>query len=120
AVFSGKMMDSKWLPQGELNHAWYYAHLIAWLILVAFIALHLLMNIKVGGIPLILSMLHWRYRSQDSPTLWREHLVNWKSNFSMTTMRQWLSPSSELKVLEISVLVTIVLAWVISLIKEAV
>lgn len=120
AVFSGKMIDSKWLPQGELNHAWYYAHLIAWLILVAFIALHLLMNIKVGGIPLILSMLHWRYRSQDSPTLWREHLVNWKSNFSMTTVRQWLSPSSGLKVLEIAVLVAIVLAWVISLIKEAV
>jgi hypothetical protein len=120
AVFSGKMMDSKWLPQGELNHAWYYAHLIAWLILVACIALHLLMNLKVGGIPLILSMLHWRYRSQDSPALWREHLVNWKSNFSMTTVRQWLSPRSRLKFLEISVLVVIVLAWVISLIKEVI
>jgi hypothetical protein len=118
AVFSGKMMDSKWLPQGELNHAWYYAHLIAWLILVVCIGLHLLMTIKVGGIPLILSMLHWRYRSQDSPTLWRENLVNWKSNFNMTKVKQWLSPNSGLKVLEILVLTAIVLGWVISLIKE--
>lgn len=38
AVFSGKMMSEKWLPQGELNHFWYYAHLISWLILVIAIA----------------------------------------------------------------------------------
>jgi hypothetical protein len=84
AVFSGKMMDEKWLPRGELNHTWYYAHLISWLVLVIAIALHLLMSIKVGGIPLILSMFHGQFRSQDSPSLWREHLINWRNNFGIT------------------------------------
>ncbi|MEO0015292.1 MAG: hypothetical protein RLZZ535_3681 [Cyanobacteriota bacterium] len=117
AVFSGKMMSEKWLPQGELNHFWYYAHLVSWLILVMAIALHLLMSIRVGGIPLVLSMLNWRFRSQDSPTLWRQHLLNWRSNFSMKMVQQWLS-FSPLKILEVFVLMTIASAWIISLIKE--
>jgi hypothetical protein len=118
AVFSGKMMSEKWLPQGELNHFWYYAHLISWLILVIAIALHLLMSIKVGGIPLILSMLNWRFRSQDSPALWRKHLDDWRNNFRIIMVKQWLSSLSLLKVLEVVVLITIVSAWIISLIKE--
>jgi hypothetical protein len=118
AVFSGKMMDEQWLPQGELNHSWYYAHLISWLILVVCIALHLLMSVKVGGIPLILSMLNWRFRSQDSPALWRKHFANWHSNFDKAMVTRWFSSLSTLKVLEIVVLMSIVLAWVISLIKE--
>lgn len=31
ALFSGKMMADKWLPQGELNYFWYYGHLLSWL-----------------------------------------------------------------------------------------
>jgi hypothetical protein len=118
AVFSGKMMSEKWLPQGELNHFWYYAHLISWLILLLAIALHLLMSIKVGGIPLIASMLNWQFRRQDSPKLWRNNLANWRNNLNLTTVKQWLIPVSLLKVLEILVLSTIVLAWMISLTKE--
>jgi hypothetical protein len=57
ALFSGKMMDETWLPEGELHHGWYYAHLISWVVMVGAIALHLLMNAKVGGAPLLLSML---------------------------------------------------------------
>jgi hypothetical protein len=30
ALFSGKMMGETWLPQGELTHIWYYAHLSSW------------------------------------------------------------------------------------------
>lgn len=118
AVFSGKMMSEKWLPQGELNHFWYYVHLISWLILVIVIAIHLLMTLKVGGIPLILSMLNWRFRSQDSPNLWGKHLTTWRDHFGIVMFQQWLFSSSLLKVLEKLVLITIVLAWIISLIKE--
>ena len=118
AVFSGKMMDEKWLPQGELDHVWYYAHLISWLILVIAIALHLLMSIKVGGLPLILSMSNWRFRNKDSPTLWRKHFSNWRSNFGIRMLKQWLLSLSLLKALEIFVLITIIFAWIISLIKE--
>ncbi|MFM2312068.1 MAG: hypothetical protein RLZZ04_1344 [Cyanobacteriota bacterium] len=119
ALFSGKMMSEKWLPQGELNHFWYSAHLVAWLILVMAIALH------VGGVPLVLSMLHWRFRSQDSPALWRQHLLPWRdpqasgaNPLTTSLIRQWLSFPAPLKSLEIFVLIIIALAWIISLIKE--
>jgi hypothetical protein len=119
AVFSGKMMDEKWLPRGELNHFWYYAHLISWLILIISIALHLSMSIKVGGVPLILSILNWRFRTQDSPYLWSQNLRDWCNNFNMTLLKEWLSLGSSLKFIEIFVLIMVVLAWVISLLKEA-
>lgn len=118
AISSGRMMDEKWLPQGELNHFWYYVHLISWLVLVICIALHLLMSIKVGGVPLILSMINWRFRSKDSPALWREHFYNWRSNFNIAMVKQWLSSQYLLKVIEIFVFITIVLSLVVSLIKE--
>jgi hypothetical protein len=118
AVFSGKMMDEKWLPKGELDRSWYYAHLISWLIVVFCLALHLLMSIKVGGIPLISSMLNWRFRSQDSPALWRTTFKNWGKNFTFTLVKRWLLSFSLLKFLEIFILTSVVLAWVISIIKE--
>lgn len=118
AVFSGKMMDEKWLPQGELNHFWYYAHLISWLILITVIALHVLMAIKVGGIPLILSMFNWRFHSQDSPSRWKKNLLYWYNHFNLQVLQQWLISGSLLKTIEFFVLTMIVLAWVISLLKE--
>ena len=118
AVFSGKMMDEKCLPQGELNHGWYYAHLVSWLILVICVAIHVLMSIKVGGLPLILSMINLRFLSKDSPILWRKNIDNWRYYFDIMLVKQWLSSFSLLKFIEIFVLMTIVLAWIISLIKE--
>jgi hypothetical protein len=118
ALFSGKMMSEKWLPQGELNHFWYSAHLVGWLVLVMAIALHLLMSIKVGGIPLVLSMFNWRFRSKDSPNLWFSHFIDWRERLGMSLIRQWLSFPAPLKILEIFILIIIASAWIISLIKE--
>ena len=118
AVFSGKMMDEQWLPKGELDRAWYYAHLVSWLILVFCIALHLLMSVKVGGMPLVLSITNWRFRSKDSPALWYKHFNNWRSNLAIENFRQWLLSISLLKIIELFVLIAIILAWIISLIKE--
>lgn len=118
AVFSGKMMDEKWLPQRELNHSWYYAHLFSWLILVTCISLHVLISIKVGSIPLILSMINLQFRSKDNPALWRENFDNWRSSFNILIIKQWLSSLSLLNFIEIFVLATIVLAWIISVVKE--
>lgn len=70
AVLSGKLMDETWLPQGQLDHAAYYFHLIAWVIIEVCLILHLLMSAKVGGAPLLLSMLNWRIRPDDSPKSW--------------------------------------------------
>ncbi|MEN9222154.1 MAG: cytochrome b/b6 domain-containing protein [Thermostichus sp. BF3_bins_97] len=70
AVVTGRMMKEEWLPAGEINHAWYLAHLIAWVGVFISIALHLLMGAKVGGVPLLLSMFHWKVREGDFPPAW--------------------------------------------------
>lgn len=67
AVFTGKMMDEKWLPNEELNHFWYYAHLLSWIMILVGLAWHLLMSAKIGGLPLLLSMINRSYKPQDSP-----------------------------------------------------
>jgi cytochrome b561 len=77
SLISGKFQDENWLPKGELNHTWYYVHLIAWVTIVSAIALHLLMSVKVGGLPLLLSMFDSKYRPEDNPQLWREKILNW-------------------------------------------
>ncbi len=117
ALFSGKMMNEKWLPKGELNHTWYYAHLIAWVVMVICIALHLLINAKVGGLPLLLSMLNWRFRAKDSPALWSTHIAAWWSSLRLGTELDWLQPTSPLIVLEVVVLISIAVAWIIPLFK---
>lgn len=117
ALFSGKMMDETWLPEGELTHAWYYAHLISWVIMVIAIALHLLMNARVGGSPLLLSMLNWRFRQKDSPTLWLAHTSSWWSNVRQVSWSKWLQSITVLPLLEFSILMSIAAAWIISLTK---
>lgn len=77
SIGSGKLQDENWLPNGEMNHFWYYVHLIGWLIMLLAIATHLLMSAKVGGMPLILSMFETKYRPQESPKLWPEKIRRW-------------------------------------------
>ncbi|AFZ51813.1 cytochrome b/b6 domain-containing protein [Dactylococcopsis salina] len=119
ALFSGKMMDEKWLPRGELNHGWYYAHLISWVVLVIAIALHSLMGLKVGGKPLLLSMFHWQFRSKDSPFLWGTQVKTWlKENKIATGIKQELRKlSPHLKIIEIVIFSSLIIAWILPLIK---
>lgn len=70
AVVTGRMMKEEWLPAGEINHSWYLAHLTAWAVMFTSLALHLLMGAKVGGVPLLLSMLNWKIRDEDKPNSW--------------------------------------------------
>ncbi|MFN7715640.1 MAG: cytochrome b/b6 domain-containing protein [Pseudanabaenaceae cyanobacterium] len=74
AVITGRMMKEEWLPAGQINHQWYLGHLAAWLIMLISLALHLLMGAKVGGIPLLTSMVSWRVQSNDIPTAWFQSL----------------------------------------------
>ncbi len=117
AVFSGKMMDENWLPQGELNHSWYYAHLTSWVLMVVCIALHLLMSAKVGGVPLLLSILSYQFRPQDSPALWRDNILQWWYGLRPTLAEEWFKLSFPLKVLEVVVLISITAAWILPLFK---
>ncbi|MEM7064583.1 MAG: cytochrome b/b6 domain-containing protein [Cyanobacteria bacterium P01_B01_bin.77] len=120
ALFSGKMMDETWLPKGELEHFWYYGHLVSWVIMVFAIALHLLLNAKVGGTPLLLSMLHGNFLAQDSPKLWKNHIINWWSNFQPGSWSErlrviWMRPK-----LELIIWFSLIAAWLIALSKELV
>lgn len=117
ALFSGKMMDETWLPRGELNHGWYYAHLISWMVMVIAIAIHLLMNAKVGGMPLLMSMLNWQFRHKDSPLLWSTHLSIWWSRVRQGSWLTWFQSISTLIILELVIWISLVAAWVIPLFK---
>ncbi|MBT9313579.1 cytochrome b/b6 domain-containing protein [Leptothoe kymatousa] len=118
ALFSGKMMDEKWLPQGELDHFWYYGHLISWVVMGVAIALHLLMNAKVGGIPFLLSMLNSKFLAQDSPKLWKNHILAWWSNTQLSSWSDPISIMSKRPKLELIIWFSLIAAWLISLTKE--
>lgn len=80
ALVSGREMDEGWMSRGELTHLWYTLHLISWVIIVGCLAAHLLMSIRIGGVPLLLSMIHLKYRSYDRPSM------------LLRTAQSWLSP----------------------------
>lgn len=116
AVISGRMMKEEWLPRGELNHIWYYFHLIAWLMIVCCLAIHVLMSAKVGGAPLLLSMLSWKFRPEDSPRNWFIRLRAWLSNFPSNfpaEINQLIQRNFFLIIIEVVVLVGIIVAFVL-------
>jgi len=69
ALVSGREMDEGWMSRGELTHVWYTLHLASWVAIVACLAAHLLMSVRVGGVPLLLSMVYLKYRSYDRPSV---------------------------------------------------
>lgn len=77
AIVSGKLQDENWLPSGEINYWQYNLHLLAWLVMAAATLLHILMGIKVGGLPLLLSMINTKYYPADSPSLWWGKIRSW-------------------------------------------
>ncbi len=117
ALFSGKMMGETWLPNGELDYGWYYAHLLSWAIVVLCIALHVLMNARVGGFALLMSILNWRFRRQDNPALWYTHILEWLSDLKLNRPSNWLRSNSTLIPLEVFVLTSLGAAWIIPLFK---
>jgi hypothetical protein len=68
------MMKEEWLPAGEFNHIWYPLHLVGWVVLVSCLTIPLLMIVKVGGVPLMVSMFELKYRVEDSPSTWLEKI----------------------------------------------
>jgi len=100
AVVTGRMMKEKWLPAGEFYHEWYMAHLVSWLCVFISFALHLLLGVKVGGVPLLVSMVDWRIRDQDRPHFWLQEI---RINHS----------SLSLKIIEIIVIGGIIMAFIL-------
>lgn len=119
AVISGRMMKEEWLPTRELDHLWYYCHLIAWVIMVSCLAIHLLMSARVGGAPLLLSMWSWKFRPGDTPKNWYSRLRSWLSNFPInnfsTQINQLILRNFSLRIIEVVVLLGIIAAFVLPL-----
>jgi hypothetical protein len=100
AVVTGRMMKEEWLPAGEVDRPWYLAHLVAWTGVLISLLLHLLLGVKVGGVPLLISMFKWGMRDQDTPAFWLRDIK--------------LSHSSViLKVIEIVVMGGIITAFIL-------
>ncbi|HLP88372.1 MAG TPA: cytochrome b/b6 domain-containing protein [Nostocaceae cyanobacterium] len=112
AVISGRMMKEEWLPSGELDHIWYYLHLIAWIVMIGCLAIHILFSAKVGGGSLLVSMINWQFRTEDSPQLWLSRLNSFFANFP-TFVNQWKQRNLTLKILEIMVLLGILIAFIL-------
>ncbi|NJM48224.1 MAG: cytochrome b/b6 domain-containing protein [Alkalinema sp. RU_4_3] len=102
AALTGRMMKEAWLPAGELYHQAYTAHLVAWVGVLMGLALHLLLGVKVGGIPLLLSMFNWKKRHKDKPQSWFQGIRIKQSDLA-------------LKIVEVVVIGGIIMAFIIPL-----
>lgn len=70
AALSGKRMEGSWLANGELNQLPYLVHLGAWIAIGVGFILHLLINFKIGGVSLCLSIFSLHLRPSDTPKNW--------------------------------------------------
>jgi len=80
ALVTGRQVDETWMRDGDLTHTWYTLHLVSWLVMFACLAAHLLMSARVGGMPLLLSMVDVKYRASDSPASWSDKIKFWVRN----------------------------------------
>ncbi|HEY9762015.1 MAG TPA: cytochrome b/b6 domain-containing protein [Trichocoleus sp.] len=80
AAVSGRLMKEAWLPAGELYHKAYSAHLAGWVLMLFSLVLHVLLNLKVGGLPLVASMVDRQIRERDTPQIWLKDLRQWVHN----------------------------------------
>ena len=60
-------MQEEWLRQGELHHAVYSVHLLAWLLIALVVLSHLGGVLQLGGLPLARSMFSPRLHNGAQP-----------------------------------------------------
>jgi hypothetical protein len=76
------------------------------------------MSAKVGGVPLLLSILSWKFRPEDSPAKWYIRLCVWLGNFSNNLkeeINQFMTSGLLLKIIEVIVLGGIIAAFILPL-----
>lgn len=70
AIASGKRMEGSWLANGELDQLPYVVHLSAWSAIGIGFMLHIGMNLKIGGMPLLMSIFSLKLKTNDTPKHW--------------------------------------------------
>ncbi len=79
AVLSGREMQGGWLVTGDYQQVVYSVHLAAWGTIGLGFLLHLLMNLKIGGSPMLLSIFTPKIRPNDTPKHWFSQIQKiWK------------------------------------------
>jgi hypothetical protein len=77
------------------------------------------MSAKVGGAPLLLSMISWQVRTQDSPKHWLNRLRNWSvtNNYrqSLANFYQLLQSNTILSLIELLVILGTITAFLLPL-----
>ncbi|MFP4006824.1 MAG: cytochrome b/b6 domain-containing protein [Spirulinaceae cyanobacterium] len=79
ALITGRLMQEKWLPSGDLDIIWYSLHLSSWVLLVLCLIAHIVMGLKVGGQRLMLSMVALKVRPDDTPPMWWQKFKAWQN-----------------------------------------
>lgn len=88
AVISGDNMNDDALRNGVFSDWGYSLHVLSWLGLVLGLLLHVLLSFKVGGVPLLLSIVSFKVRENDKPSHWLQQLQQWWQ----TTQFPWRNP----------------------------
>ena len=114
ALVSGREMEEGWLKQGELGHLWYTLHLSSWVMMFGCLAVHLLMSARIGGVPLLLSIVDLKYRFSDRPSLLLQNLRLWFAPAqAVASIKNHISASNIiLLVAELVVAIGTVFAWI--------
>jgi hypothetical protein len=114
SLLTGRMMKEDWLPDGDLTQTWYLLHLTGWAVMLACLFIHLLTHLRVGGVPLLLSISSLKSRPEDNL---RESFKKMISNNGPPENKLLGSRLSSLKLVEFVVLVGIVTAIFLPLIQ---
>lgn len=85
AVISGDSLNGDVLRNGVFSDWAYSLHVLSWLGLVLGLLLHILLSLKVGGVPLLLSIMNFQVRKTDQPSHWPQRFQQWWQ----TTKRPW-------------------------------
>lgn len=70
-------MQEDWLRDGQLRHLIYSLHLISWLLITLTLLSQLSGALRLGGWPLISSMLSLRLQARDRPQHWPGQWGRW-------------------------------------------
>lgn len=76
-VLSGEEMSEDAMIGGHFSDFAYSLHIGAWAGMTLLTIFHLLLSVKIGGMPLLLSVVSLKVRAKDWPTYWPQRLINW-------------------------------------------
>ncbi|MEO1623052.1 MAG: cytochrome b/b6 domain-containing protein [Cyanobacteria bacterium J06632_3] len=75
-VLSGDALDDDAMMAGQFSDLAYSLHIFAWAAITVLLISHLLLSVKVGGIPLLLSPFSRKIRIKDLPIYWPKRILS--------------------------------------------